>query len=196
MHVATEVFARVVGAADAATLAARVASPEGSLLVVDVERLDPLLAELERTEATLAVVGPPRHSRAAGITLGSVPTHLLHEARCSVLIARTPRDLAAWPGTIVVGIDGSPAAAAALDAASALAARYGANLRPVGRRESRWSTSTLRASSRRCWKNATSAYSTRSTFSRRRPTCSSSAAEAFAVCARSAVSASASPTRP
>jgi nucleotide-binding universal stress UspA family protein len=131
MHVATEVFARVVCAADAATLAARVASPEGSLLVVDVERLDPLLAELERTEATLAVVGPPRHSRAAGITLGSVPTHLLHEARCSVLIARTPRDLAAWPGTIVVGIDGSPAAAAALDAASALAARYGANLRPV-----------------------------------------------------------------
>jgi nucleotide-binding universal stress UspA family protein len=134
MHVAIDVFERVVcstGGAHTAALAARVVSPRGSLHLVDEHRLDPFLAELERHDATLAVVKPPHQGRAAGITLGSLPTHLLHEAACGVLVARTPRDLATWPRTIVVGVDGSAAAAAAFGAASALAERHGANLRPV-----------------------------------------------------------------
>lgn len=93
--------------------------------------LDVLRREIERMRATLAVVGTRGHSRAAGITLGSVTTHLLHEAPCSVLVARPPRDREAWPRTIVVGVDGSPSSAAALDAAAELATRLGATLRPA-----------------------------------------------------------------
>lgn len=134
MNVAIDVFERVVcstGGEHTAGLAARVVSRSGSVRLVDADGLDPFLAELERHKATLAVVKPPRQGRAAGITLGSLPTHLLHEAACSVLIARPPRDPATWPETIVVGIDGSPSAAAAFGVASALAERHGATLRPV-----------------------------------------------------------------
>lgn len=131
---AIDVFERVVcstGGAHTAALAARVLSPGGSLHLVDADRLDPFLAELERHEATLAVVKPPRQGRVAGIRLGSLPTHLLHEAACGVLIAREPRDLETWPQSIVVAVDGSPSSEAAFRAASTLAERHGANLRPV-----------------------------------------------------------------
>lgn len=134
MHVATDVFERVVCSRQGthtAALAERVASPTGSLHLVDADQLDSFLADLERHEATLAVVKAPRQGRAAGITLGSVPTHVLHEAACAVLVARPPREPATWPRTIVVGIDGSPASASAYEAASALAGRHAANLRPV-----------------------------------------------------------------
>ena len=134
MHVAIDVFERVVcstGGVYTAALAARVVSPGGSLRFVDADRLDPFLAELERHDATLAVVKPPRHGRVAGIRLGSLPTHLLHEAACAVLIARAPRDRETWPETVSVAVDGSPSSEAAFRAASALAERYAANLRPV-----------------------------------------------------------------
>jgi nucleotide-binding universal stress UspA family protein len=93
--------------------------------------LDCLRAEIERVDATLAVVGTRGRSRAAGIALGSVTTHLLHEAPCSVLVAREAHDLLEWPRRILVGVDGSPASAAALAAASTLAERCGADVRPV-----------------------------------------------------------------
>ena len=93
--------------------------------------LDCLRAELERMDATLAVVGTRGHSRAVGIALGSVTTHLLHEAPCSVLVARAPREPDSWPRSIVVGVDGSPGSAAALAAATELAERRGATLRAV-----------------------------------------------------------------
>jgi nucleotide-binding universal stress UspA family protein len=167
------------GGADAASIAARVVDPDGSLVLVTVEDvslavhagfrmaqvgerlaqdarraaeeagsltepfhrsrtrlvegnpLDCLRAELERMDATLAVVGTRGNSRAVGIALGSVTTHLLHEARCSVLVARTPREPESWPRSIVVGVDGSPGSAAALAAATELAERHGATLRAV-----------------------------------------------------------------
>jgi len=93
--------------------------------------LDVLRREIERVRATLAVVGSHGHSRAAGITLGSVATHLLHEAPCSVLVARPPSDRQTWPRTIVVGIDGSRGSKAALDAATELATRLGSTVRPI-----------------------------------------------------------------
>jgi nucleotide-binding universal stress UspA family protein len=93
--------------------------------------LECLHAEIERVRATLVVVGMHGHSRAVGITLGSVPTHLLHEARCSVLVARPAHEPAVWPQTIVVGIDGSSGSAAALVAADELAERLDARVRPV-----------------------------------------------------------------
>ena len=165
--------------ADAARIAARVAAPGGSLVVVTAhdpslavhagwmatrvadelavaakrasERgrveagslhpvetrlheghpLDVLRREIERTRATLAVVGTHGHSRVVGITLGSVATHLLHEAPCSVLVARSPSDPQNWPSTIVVGIDGSRGSEAALEAATELATRHGSTLRAV-----------------------------------------------------------------
>lgn len=99
--------------------------------------LDCLLGEIRRWNATLAVVGTHGHSRAVGIALGSVATHLLHEAPCSVLVARPPRD-EWWPRTIVVGIDGSPASAEAAAAARRLAERFGSTLRFVGAMGEPW----------------------------------------------------------
>jgi nucleotide-binding universal stress UspA family protein len=90
-----------------------------------------LEAELGRINATLVVVGSHNHSRPVGIALGSVATHMLHEAPCSVLIAREPRDAEHWPRSIVVGIDGSPESAEAAVVARQLAERFGAKLRCI-----------------------------------------------------------------
>ena len=77
-----------------------------------------LLAEIARQDATLVVVGSHGQSRAEGIALGSVATHLLHEAPCSVLIARPTEERERWPRSIVVGTDGSPEATAATSVAA------------------------------------------------------------------------------
>ena len=92
---------------------------------------DVLLAEIKRRAASLAVVGMRAHSRAVGIALGSVATFLLHEAPCSMLVVREGVDPESWPGSIAVGVDGSPEAAAALDVAHQLARRFGAELRAI-----------------------------------------------------------------
>jgi nucleotide-binding universal stress UspA family protein len=93
--------------------------------------LDCLREEIDRLDATLTVVGTRGQSRVAGIALGSVTSHLLHEAPCSVLVARDVRDLLEWPRRILVGVDGSAGSAAAFAAASTLAERHDALLRPV-----------------------------------------------------------------
>lgn len=90
-----------------------------------------LLAEIERRDATLVVVGSHGLSRAAGIALGAVSTHLLHEAPCSILIARGAIDIERWPRRIVVGVDGSPGSELAMGAARELADRFDADLRAV-----------------------------------------------------------------
>jgi nucleotide-binding universal stress UspA family protein len=93
--------------------------------------VDALEEEIERSDATLVVVGTHGLSRPVGIALGSVATHMLHEAPCSVLIAREPRDPERWPRSIVVGTDGSPESAQAVEVARTLAARFDAKLRCV-----------------------------------------------------------------
>jgi nucleotide-binding universal stress UspA family protein len=93
--------------------------------------LDCLRRELDHVDATLAVVGTRGHSRPVGIALGSVTTHLLHEAPCSVLVAREPRDPGSWPRSIVVGVDGSEGSANALAAAREIGDRLGADVRAV-----------------------------------------------------------------
>lgn len=90
-----------------------------------------LLAEIARQDATLLVIGSHGHSRAKGITFGLVSTQLLHEAPCSVLIARPTEERDRWPRSIVVGTDGSPAATAATAVAYALAKRFGARVRTL-----------------------------------------------------------------
>lgn len=99
--------------------------------LIEGHPLDVLRGEIDRVGATLVVVGTHGGSRMVGITLGSVATHLLHEAPCSVLVARPPSDRRTWPRTIVVGVDGSRSSEAALAAATELATRLGAMLRPV-----------------------------------------------------------------
>jgi nucleotide-binding universal stress UspA family protein len=95
------------------------------------EPIDVLLDEVDRRRAGLIVVGSHGFSRPVGIALGSVATQMLHEAPCSVLLARPPRDLGRWPRSIVIGIDGSPESAAAARAGRELAARLGATVREV-----------------------------------------------------------------
>ena len=78
--------------------------------------------------ADLGVVGTHGRGRISGIALGSVATRMLHRAPCSVLVARA-RGEGDWaPETIVVGVDGSPEANAALEAAEVLRARFGSTV--------------------------------------------------------------------
>jgi nucleotide-binding universal stress UspA family protein len=86
---------------------------------------------LEQERATLLCVGSHEHRRPTGIVIGSVATMLLHEAPCSVLVARAPRDRDRFPCDIVVGLDGSEASRLALEAAEQLRERYGSDLRAV-----------------------------------------------------------------
>jgi nucleotide-binding universal stress UspA family protein len=95
------------------------------------EPLDALLDELKRRDAGVVVVGTHEHRRATGIVLGSVSTSMLHEAPCSVLLARAPRDFERWPRKIVVGLDGSPASVLATRVARRLGERFGAEVRTV-----------------------------------------------------------------
>ena len=83
-----------------------------------------LLDEIEQAQATLVVAGPRGHSRAAGMLLGSVAARLLHEAPCSVLLARPPQ-FGEFPSSIIVGVDGSPESLAAAAVANAIAERFG-----------------------------------------------------------------------
>ena len=85
-----------------------------------------LLHLLQEEQATLVALGAPHRGRAAGIVTGSVATVLLHEAPCSVLLARAPRSQRGSPERLVVGVDGSSQAAAAAAVARALRARFGA----------------------------------------------------------------------
>jgi nucleotide-binding universal stress UspA family protein len=95
------------------------------------EPLEELLAEVERRDAGVVVVGSHGLGRAAGIVLQSVATYMLHEAPCSVLVARAPRNLERWPRKIVVGLDGSPESAVATRVARQLGTRFGAEVRAV-----------------------------------------------------------------
>jgi nucleotide-binding universal stress UspA family protein len=84
-----------------------------------------LLKETEQTRATLVAVGPRGHSRAAGMLLGGVATELLHNAPCSVLLARRSRGFE-FPSRIIVGVDGSPESLAAAAVAKSIAERFDA----------------------------------------------------------------------
>jgi nucleotide-binding universal stress UspA family protein len=87
-----------------------------------------LLALLEAERATLVAVGSHEHRRATGIVLGSVATRMLHDAPCSVLLARPPAGAGDFPRTILVGLDGSQASLEATAVADELAGRLGATV--------------------------------------------------------------------
>lgn len=88
-----------------------------------------LLEEIARERAELLCLGTHRHSRIAGILIGSLTTTFLHDAPCSVLIARPVADGAAFPSAVLAGVDGSAEAEAALGVALGLRDRFGASVR-------------------------------------------------------------------
>jgi nucleotide-binding universal stress UspA family protein len=83
----------------------------------------------DRLKATLLAVGAPRGGRLRSLVAADVATALLHQAPCSVLVAR-PRP-GRRPATVVVGVDGSEHAFEALAVARALAGVLEAPLRPL-----------------------------------------------------------------
>jgi nucleotide-binding universal stress UspA family protein len=85
-----------------------------------------LVDHLRDSGATLVAAGTHGHRRVAGILMGTVATRLLHDAPCSVLIARPSDGEEPFPARILVGVDGSPESAAAAVVAQELAARFGA----------------------------------------------------------------------
>jgi nucleotide-binding universal stress UspA family protein len=88
-----------------------------------------LLDAAAHERSTLLAVGSHDPRRAAGILLGSTATLVLHDAPCSVLLARESDHHALR--RIVVGVDGSPGSAAAYSAARYLAGRFDADLAVV-----------------------------------------------------------------
>jgi nucleotide-binding universal stress UspA family protein len=93
---------------------------------------DTFVQALGDQSATLAAVGSHEISRAAGSLIGSVATRVLHEAPCSVLVARTGES--PWPRSIVAGIDGSDGSFAAAAVAQDVATRTGSTVRFVAAR--------------------------------------------------------------
>jgi nucleotide-binding universal stress UspA family protein len=118
-------------AEEAIRKATEIAGPRAESQVVNGPPLESLLHELKENEATLAVVGTHGHSRLSEIMIGGVVGGLLHNAPCSVLVARAPATEALFPRAILAGVDGSPESAAAAAAARYLANRFAAPLTVV-----------------------------------------------------------------
>ena len=118
--------------AEAALAAARPFAPGAEERLVHGEPAAVLLQEAETEGVTLIAVGSHGRSRIGGMLLGTVAARILHEAPCSVLIARAPRhDPEKWPDALAVGVDGSAESAAAYTAARSVAERLGASIRVV-----------------------------------------------------------------
>jgi nucleotide-binding universal stress UspA family protein len=115
-------------AGEAVREAAAIAGPRATSRLVDGPGFLSLMRELKRSEATLAVVGTHGNSRWSEVLIGGVAGELLHNAPCSVCIAREPAAEALFPRSVVAGYDGSPASEAALAVARHLAERFGAPL--------------------------------------------------------------------
>ncbi|MEU9736388.1 universal stress protein [Streptomyces sp. NPDC048002] len=110
---------------DEAVGRAREIVPDGSVSgqVLTGDPLDVLAAQSRRSE--LIVVGSKGRNRFADLLLGSTAAGLAAHVRCPVLVVRETADPA---GPILVGVDGSPANAAAIGFALAEAAMQDARV--------------------------------------------------------------------
>ena len=120
-------------AAEAHTAAEGIISgrPGAAARVVRGKPVDVLRRERDELNATLVALGGRRSSRFLGIMLGDTGSELVHDAVCSALLA-CPADDGAWqPRKIVVGLDSSSYAEAALQAADELAGRLGGSVEVV-----------------------------------------------------------------
>ena len=108
----------------------------GQIEVTTTLRTGPAAALLEvearRLEADTIAVGSHGQGRLAGKLLGSVATRVVHDARRSVLVARSA-PTATFPRRIIVGVDESEPSARALAIGRELSRRTGAAARPRAR---------------------------------------------------------------
>ena len=129
-----ETLQRIEDRASARLARARAAIESPAAVDARIVEAAPAAALVELAAAgpeRLLAVGAKRQSRLSGLLLGSVATRVLHDAPCSVLLARPPADPEAFPAAVVVGVDGSPQSAAAFAVASSLAERLAVELRPL-----------------------------------------------------------------
>jgi nucleotide-binding universal stress UspA family protein len=125
---------------DARVLAERVVEQDGGeLKVVHVEKGSPsdaLQALAEKGEADLIVLGSTHRAHVGSVAPGSVAEHLLHGAKCRLIIA--PKGYGGADHSqdrlrvAAVGFDGMAESYAALDEAARLASKFGGSLRVVG----------------------------------------------------------------
>lgn len=115
---------------DARAALDEVAGPGDESRLVHGRAAETLLRVASDERATLVAVGSHETSRRRGIVLGSVATRVVHDAPCSVLIARASaeQEAAGFPRRIVVGVDGSAASLDAAAVAQELASRVGAEV--------------------------------------------------------------------
>ncbi len=90
-----------------------------------------LLEEADAWQADLMVFGSHGHSVLGRLFFGSVSHNVIHHAPCSVRIARGSHKEASAPIRLIVGVDGSPHAEAALNAIAARAWPPGSEARIV-----------------------------------------------------------------
>jgi nucleotide-binding universal stress UspA family protein len=82
-------------------------------------------------DADLIALGSCSHGRVSGMLLGSVAAQVLHDAPCSVLVARGEGDIADFPRTIAVAADGSTPSRHAAAAADAIGRATGASVQQL-----------------------------------------------------------------
>jgi nucleotide-binding universal stress UspA family protein len=125
---------------DARVLAERIVERDGGeLKVIRVEKGSPaevLQGLAERGEADLVVLGSTHHAHVGSVAPGSVAEHLLHGAKCRLVIA--PKGYAQADHSedrlrvAAVGFDGMAESQAALEEAAKLASKFGGSLRVIG----------------------------------------------------------------
>ena len=123
---ATAVLHDILAEARSAISSAHELEPDAETIVVEGAPTDWLLRLVREKRADLVAVGSHGGSRITGILLGSVATRMLHDAPCSVLLARRSRNTDHFPTRICVGVDGSPESALAAGVAHGLANEFGA----------------------------------------------------------------------
>lgn len=96
--------------------------------VVEGEVYEGLLDVVRAEGADLVAVGAHGGSRLVAAALADAAAIVLHDAPCSVLVARHGYDPDRFPARIVVGVDGSAESVAALSAAAGLSRRTGGEL--------------------------------------------------------------------
>ena len=106
-------------------------SKAASQRLIDGSPAGSLLQEIERVRATVVALGSHGGRRSVGIVLGTTATSLLHNAPCSVFLARAPADPGGFPSSILVGVEGSSASRLAFEAAGELGKRIGVPVRAL-----------------------------------------------------------------